>query len=92
MQYGASFVRKLNGIFAFAIWDDSKKQLLLYRDRVGIKPLFYSFVSGQLLFASEPKALFCFPEIHSEGFYGWHARSSRNGRRPGPWEMEFLMM
>ena len=61
MQYGASFVRKLNGIFAFAIWDDSKKQLLLYRDRVGIKPLFYSFVSGQLLFASEPKALFCFP-------------------------------
>lgn len=40
MQYGASFVRKLNGIFAFAIWDDSKKQLLLYRDRVGIKPAF----------------------------------------------------
>ena len=73
MQYGASFVRKLNGIFAFAIWDDSKKQLLLYRDRVGIKPLFYSFVSGQLLFASEPKALFCFP--------GFTPRVSMDGMR-----------
>ena len=73
MQYGASFVRKLNGIFAFAIWDDSKKQLLLYRDRVGIKPLFYSFVSGQLLFASEPKALFCFP--------GFTPRFSMDGMR-----------
>lgn len=73
MHYGVDFVQKLNGIFAFAIWDDNKKQLLLYRDRVGIKPLFYSFVSGQLLFASEPKALFCFP--------GFTPRVSMDGMR-----------
>ena len=71
MQYGPDFVKKLNGIFAFAIWDDNAKKLLLYRDRVGIKPLFYAYLSGQLIFASEPKALFCFPgfipELSFEG-------------------------
>ena len=66
MQYGPDFVKKLNGIFAFAIWDDNAKKLLLYRDRVGIKPLFYAFLSGQLIFASEPKALFCFPGFTPE--------------------------
>ena len=66
MQYGPDFVKKLNGIFAFAIWDDNAKKLLLYRDRVGIKPLFYAYLSGQLIFASEPKALFCFPGFTPE--------------------------
>lgn len=66
IKYGADFVRKLNGIFAFAIWDDAKKQLMLCRDRVGIKPLFYTYKSGQLIFASEPKALFQFPASQPE--------------------------
>ena len=64
MQYGADFVQKLNGIFAFAIWDEAANKLLLYRDRVGVKPLFYSWKNEQLLFASEPKALFHFPGFH----------------------------
>ncbi|MDR1465126.1 MAG: asparagine synthase (glutamine-hydrolyzing) [Oscillospiraceae bacterium] len=59
MRQGPQFVRKINGIFAFAYWDG--KQLLLVRDRLGVKPLFYAQNpqgSGTLLFGSEPKALF----------------------------------
>lgn len=61
IHYGMEFVSRLNGIFSFAIWDGSKDALFLYRDRVGVKPLFYSRFSDTLLFASEPKALFCYP-------------------------------
>ena len=42
MHFGKNFVEKLNGIFAFAIWDDTNRELLLYRDRAGTKPLFYT--------------------------------------------------
>lgn len=63
LHYGADFVSRLNGIFAFAIWDGAKQQLLLYRDRAGTKPLFYSLRDKNLVFASEPKALFCFPGL-----------------------------
>ena len=63
MHFGASFVSRLNGIFSFAIWDGAAKQLFLYRDRVGTKPLFYHAKDGELVFASEPKALFCFPDL-----------------------------
>ena len=68
MHYGPDFVSKLNGIFAFAIWDGFQKALYLYRDRVGIKPLFYSQGTEKnnpslLVFASEPKGLFCHPNI-----------------------------
>lgn len=63
MHFGASFVSRLNGIFSFAIWDGAAKQLFLYRDRVGTKPLFYHAKDGELIFASEPKALFCFPDL-----------------------------
>ena len=63
MHFGASFVSRLNGIFSFAIWDGAAKQLFLYRDRVGTKPLFYHVKDDELVFASEPKALFCFPDL-----------------------------
>lgn len=63
IEHGLSFVSKLNGIFAFAIWDGRENRLVLYRDRVGVKPLFYAFDSGALVFGSEPKALFCHPQI-----------------------------
>lgn len=63
MHYGADFVTRLNGIFAFAIWDEAKEELLLYRDRAGIKPLFYTQTNTSLIFGSEPKALFCHPDI-----------------------------
>ncbi len=73
IHFGPKFVEKLNGIFAFAIWDESKQRLLLYRDRVGIKPLFYGFTKDNtLIFGSEIKALFKYPEfkpqIGIEGF------------------------
>lgn len=61
MHYGADFVSRLNGIFAFAIWDEQYETLLLYRDRAGIKPHFYAIYDNTLIFASEPKALFCYP-------------------------------
>ena len=61
MHYGTDFVLRLNGIFSFAIWDAQKEMLLLYRDRVGIKPHFYAVTDHTLLFASEPKALFAYP-------------------------------
>lgn len=63
LHYGRDFVSRLNGIFAFAIWDGGTGELLLYRDRAGTKPLFYSTPGGTLVFGSEPKALFCHPDI-----------------------------
>ncbi len=56
-QWGAECVRRLNGMFAFAIWDASEKVLHLYRDRIGIKPLYYYCHNGVFAFASELKAL-----------------------------------
>jgi len=67
IHYGEEFVSKLNGIFAFAIWDETEQKLLLYRDRVGIKPLFYAFTEDNtLLFGSEIKALFKYPDFKAE--------------------------
>src|SRR3984885_6468859 len=58
-EYGDRCVEKLEGMFAFAIWDVARRKLLLARDRLGIKPLYYNFStgSGRLLFASEIKGL-----------------------------------
>ena len=60
-EWGESFVEKINGMFAFAIYDKRKKRLYLYRDRLGIKPLYYTIFKDNLIFSSEPKALFFFP-------------------------------
>lgn len=56
-EEGQRCVERLQGMFAFAIWDQSSKQLLLARDRLGIKPLYYAFTDRELLFASEIKAI-----------------------------------
>lgn len=56
-EKGTSFLEDLNGQFALAIWDSRKQQLLLARDRVGIRPLFYARVDNTLIFGSEIKAL-----------------------------------
>ncbi len=61
LHEGSSFVKKLDGIFAFAIYDGRHQTLLLARDSFGIKPLFYTIKDGEILFASELKALFCHP-------------------------------
>lgn len=57
-EYGESFVERLNGQFALALWDVRRQRLVLARDRVGIRPLFHALAGGQLLFASEVKAIF----------------------------------
>jgi asparagine synthase (glutamine-hydrolysing) len=60
-EYGPEFVNKLNGMFAFAIWDARKRRLVLARDRFGIKPLYIFRFKGGLAFASEVKSLLEFP-------------------------------
>ncbi len=57
-EYGESFVARLNGHFALALWDIRRSRLVLARDRVGVRPLFYTRARGLLLFASEVKAIF----------------------------------
>ena len=56
-EHGRDCVTRLNGMFALAIWDDRNKTLVLSRDRVGIKPLYFASIGGNLSFASEIKAL-----------------------------------
>lgn len=58
MEYGASMLHRLNGMFAFSIWDEEKQELFVCRDRYGVKPLYYAKNETGFYFASEPKALF----------------------------------
>jgi asparagine synthase (glutamine-hydrolysing) len=63
-EYGDSFVTRLNGHFALALWDVRRRRLVLARDRVGVRPLFHTRAQGLLLFASEAKAIFAVvPEV-----------------------------
>ncbi len=62
-EYGDKLADKLNGIFAFALWDKRNKKLLLVRDQLGVKPLYYYFNNGILLFSSELKALLLATQI-----------------------------
>lgn len=62
-EYGADCVQHLRGMFAFAIWDEKRKQLMLARDRIGQKPLFYRQENGRLLFGSELKAILQVPGV-----------------------------
>ena len=62
-EFGEDCLDKLDGMFAFAIWDTIRKKLFIARDRIGVKPLFYCVISGRLLFASELKSLLQFEEI-----------------------------
>jgi asparagine synthase (glutamine-hydrolysing) len=65
-EYGESCVQRLRGMFAFAIWDARNEKLLLARDRVGIKPLYYRLSNRSLLFASEIKAILVDPDVSAE--------------------------
>ena len=69
IKRGKDCLDKLNGMFAFAVWDSVERSLFIARDRVGVKPLYYANVNQSFYFASEPKALFkagVEPAIHTE--------------------------
>jgi asparagine synthase (glutamine-hydrolysing) len=65
-EYGEAGVQSLRGMFAFAIWDQKQQTLLLARDRVGIKPLYYGVTSQSVVFASEMKAILVDPQFKRE--------------------------
>ena len=65
-QYGVDCLQHLHGMFAFALWDEAAGTLLLARDRVGKKPLFYRQDNDGIVFASEPKAFLAEPSFHAE--------------------------
>jgi asparagine synthase (glutamine-hydrolysing) len=74
-EHGEGFVTRLRGMFAIALWDQTRRKLLLARDRVGKKPLFFAAIPGGFAFASEMKALFPVPgvdlEVRDQGIHDY---------------------
>ncbi|HQN20405.1 MAG TPA: hypothetical protein PKV86_14740, partial [Syntrophobacteraceae bacterium] len=65
-QWGEKCLDRLNGHFAFAIWDKTRQTLFLARDRYGVKPFYYTLVGPHFIFASEQKAILTHPEVKRE--------------------------
>jgi len=65
-ERGLSFAGEMNGIFATAIWDSGKRRLVLVRDPIGVKPIYYSIQGEKIVFASEPKAILLWGELKRE--------------------------
>jgi len=65
-QWHEVCLERLNGIFAFAVWESSESKLFLARDRMGVKPLFFKLHEGGLLFASELKTILAYPTVRAE--------------------------
>jgi asparagine synthase (glutamine-hydrolysing) len=72
-EYGQRCVEHLRGMFAFALWDSRRKQMMLARDRIGIKPLYFAESGGRLLFASELKSILQLADVERE--LSWSAVS-----------------
>lgn len=69
-EHGDDCVQRLRGMFTFALWDEKRQRLLLARDRLGIKPLYYTEAGGRFAFASELKVLLQLPEVPRELNWG----------------------
>jgi len=63
IEWDTACIEKLRGMFGFAVWCESRQRLVLARDRMGIKPLYYARQGRNLYFGSEMKAIFCHPEV-----------------------------
>ena len=63
IYFGNNLVHHLNGIFSFAIWNSQKEELFLARDHFGVKPLYYTIINDNFIFASELKSIFKFPNV-----------------------------
>src|SRR5690606_4692213 len=66
VEWGAACLERLVGIFAFAVWNEGKQKLFMARDRLGVKPLFYTHRQGKLIFGSELKSLLAHPDISAD--------------------------
>ncbi|EMA6344440.1 asparagine synthase (glutamine-hydrolyzing) [Bacillus cytotoxicus] len=66
IEWKEECVNHLNGIYAFAVWDEKKEHIFIARDRLGVKPLFYKYDSGRLLFGSELKVILAHPDVKTE--------------------------
>ncbi|WP_338930561.1 asparagine synthase (glutamine-hydrolyzing) [Streptomyces netropsis] len=66
LEWGEDFVHRLNGMYSIALWDTARDELLLVRDRLGVKPLFYYPTPDGVLFGSEPKAILANPLARAE--------------------------
>ncbi len=65
LYHGIDYIKELNGIFSFCIWDETLERLFLCRDRLGVKPLFYTLRDDTLLFSSELKGILSFPGVEA---------------------------
>lgn len=65
-EWGPKCLERLRGMFAFAVWDESRDELFMARDRIGVKPLYFAEINGALIFASEIKALLTHSDISAE--------------------------
>lgn len=63
IQWGTDCVKHINGIYAFAVWDESRDELFMARDPLGVKPLFYTVKNNSLIFGSEIKTLLAHPYV-----------------------------
>ena len=75
-EWGEDCFSRFNGQWALALWDRLERRLVLSRDRLGVRPLYYTFDNGRLIFASEVKAIFADPSVRAS------LRSDRPGRDP----------
>ena len=91
-EYGPACLAHLNGQFAIAIWDEKKHSLFLARDRVGVRPLFYTIVDDQLIFGSEIKSILAYPAVQAsinpqalaEVFTYWSSLPPHSGLMESP--------
>ncbi|MEZ4745644.1 MAG: asparagine synthase (glutamine-hydrolyzing) [Calditrichia bacterium] len=86
-EHGLDFVKQLNGMFGLAIWDNSEKQLVLARDHIGIKPLYYYRDDEKVVFASEIKAILQHPDVKAELDMQGLSAFLKYGFTPAPFTM-----